>query len=174
VVGGEKVKMKKIRFLLTVFAAWLIFLMVDFLAHATVLKPFWDKGYSSLKSLEQLFVLIPFGYLSFLFLTLLIGWVYVRIYGVSGNSKKGIQFGILFGGLFALSTFLAWYAALDLPAEFVFFVSLVYFVEILGVSWIFGFLYHPQSIKKRFWLVMLIVFLGFVISVALQNLLQQL
>ena len=168
-VKGKKVKMRKFRFFLTTFAAWLVFLMIDFLAHASVLKPFWDKGYSALKSLDQLFVLIPFGYLSFLFLTLLVGWVYVRIYGVSGNSKIGIQFGILFGGLFALSTFLAWYSALDLPVEFIFFISLVYFIEIVSISWTFGYLYHPQSIKKRFWLVMVIVFFGLVISVALQN-----
>lgn len=161
--------MKKFRFFLTTFAAWLVFLMIDFLAHATLLKPFWDKGYSALKSLDQLFVLIPIGYLSFLFLTLLVGWVYVRIYGVRGNSKKGILFGILFGGLFSLSTFLAWYSALDLPAEFIFFISLVYFAEILGVSWTFGFLYHPQSIKKRFWLVMVIVFLGLMIAFVIQN-----
>lgn len=161
--------MKKTRFALTALAAWLIFLMIDFFAHATVLRSFWDKEYSALKSLDQLFVFIPFGYLGFLFLTLLVGWVYVRIHGVSGNSKKGIQFGMLFGGLFALSTCLGWYSALDLPIEFIFFISLFYFVEILGVSWTFGYLYHPQSIKKRFWLAMLIVFLGLVLSVALQN-----
>lgn len=161
--------MRKFRFFLTALAAWLVFLMIDFLAHASVLKPFWDKGYSALKSLDQLFVLIPFGYLSFLLLTLLIGWLYVRIYGVSGNSKKGILFGVLFGVLFSLSIFLTWYSAIDLPAEFIFFISLVYFVEILGVSWVFGYLYHPRSIKKRFWLVMAIVLLGLVIAIVIQN-----
>jgi hypothetical protein len=161
--------MKKTRFFVTAIAAWLIFLMIDFLAHATVLKPFWDRGYSALKSLEQLFALIPLGYLGFLLLTLLVGWVYVRVYGVNGNSRKGILFGVFFGGLFAVSTFLGWYSALELPVEFIFFVSLVYFLEILGVSWTFGYLYHTRFIKKRFWLVMLIVFLGFVMSVALQN-----
>ena len=160
---------KRGAFFLTTFAAWLIFLMIDFLAHATVLKPYWDSGYPALKSLDQLFALIPFGYLSFLFLTFLIGWVYVRVYGLSGNSKKGIQLGVLFGGLFALSTFLGWYSALDLPVDFILLISLVYFFEILGLSWTFGYLYQPRPIKKRFWLVILIVFLGLVISVALQN-----
>jgi hypothetical protein len=161
--------MRKLRFFLTALAAWLIFLMIDFLAHASVLKPFWDKEYSALKSLDQLFVLIPFGYLSFLLLTLLVGGLYIRIYGVSGNSKKGILFGVLFGVLFSLSTFLAWYSAFDLPAEFIFFISCVYFIEIMGVSWTFGYLYHPRSIKKRFWLVMAIVLLGLVIAVVIQN-----
>lgn len=163
--------MKKSRFFWAAFAAWLVFLMIDFLAHATVLKTFWDKGYSALKPLDKLFILIPFGYLGFLVLTLLIGWVYVCIYGLSGNGIKGVRFGALFGGLFGLSTFLGWYSALDLPADFIFFISLVYFVEILGVSWIFGFLYQPQSIKKRFWLVIGIVFAGLVIGVAIQNVL---
>jgi hypothetical protein len=154
---------------MTVFAAWLIFLMIDFLAHATLLKPFWDKEYPAIKSSDELFTLIPMGYAGFLLLTLLIGWIYVCIYGGSGNSKNGIDFGAVFGGLFSLSTFFSWYSAFELPVEFIFFVCLVYFIEILGVSWTFGYLYHPQSIKKRFWLVILIVFLGFVIAIVMQN-----
>jgi hypothetical protein len=143
--------------------------MIDFVAHATLLKPFWDREYSALKSLDELFVLIPFGYASFLLLTLLAGWVYARIYSVGGNVKKGIFFGVLFGGLFALSTFFAWYSAIELPLVFIFLISLVYFVEMFGVSLVFGYLYHPRSIKKRFWLVMAAVFLGLVIGVVIQN-----
>ncbi len=168
----EEVNVKKNRFAITAFAAWLMFLMIDFLAHATLLRSFWNKEYAALRSLDDLFILIPFGYTSFLLLTLLIGWIYVRIYGESGNSKIGMFFGVVFGGLFAGSTFFSWFSALELPTEFIFLICLVYLFEVLGVSWTFGYLYHPQSVKKRFWLVMLIAFSGFVISVVLQNILQ--
>lgn len=161
--------MNKTRFAVTVFASWLVFLMIDFLSHATLLKSFWDREYSALRSLDELFLLIPFGYGGFLLLTVLAGWVYVRLYGVGGNVKKGVFFGVIFGGLFALSTFFTWYSAFDLPLLFNFLISLVYFIEIFGVSLVFGYLYHPRLIKKRFGLVLAAVFLGLAIGVAIQN-----
>jgi hypothetical protein len=159
----------KSRFILTSILAWIVFVMLDFLAHATLLSHFWAQDYPAQKSKEELFRLIPLGYLSFLILTLLVGWIYVRFYKEGGNAKKGLSFGALFGGLFALVTFLSWYAALNFPALFILLISIVYFVEITAVGFTFGYLMHPESVKKRVWGLIGIILFGLVLSIILQN-----
>jgi hypothetical protein len=159
----------KTRFILASVMAWLFFLMLDFMAHATLLSRFWAKEYPALKSKEELFRLIPLGYLSFLILTLLIGWIYIRFVKDGGNTKKGFSFGAAFGGLYAVVTFLSWYSALNLPALFVLLISFVYFVEIVAVGFTFGFLLPPESVKKRVWALAGIIFFGFVLSIIIQN-----
>jgi len=159
----------KKRFILASVMAWLFFLMLDFLAHATLLNRFWAKEYPALKSKEELFRLIPLGYLSFLILTLLIGWIYIRFVKDGGNTKKGLSFGAAFGGLYAVVTFLSWYSALNLPALFVLLISFVYFIEIAAVGFTFGFLMPPVPVKKRVWALVGIIFFGFVLSIIIQN-----
>jgi hypothetical protein len=128
----------KKRFFLTSFLAWLVFLALDFLAHAVLLNSFWAQDLPAFRSKDDLFQLIPFGYLSFLILTFLFGWLYVRIFETNGNSKKGLAFGTFCGGLLAISIFLGWYSFLNLPPLFLFLASLVYFLEISGVGLVFG------------------------------------
>lgn len=159
----------KPRFILTSILAWLLLLMMDFLAHATLLSHFWAQNYPAQKSKEELFRLIPFGYLSFLVLTLLVGWVYVRFYRQGGNANKGLSFGAVFGGLLALATFLSWYSVLNLPALFILLISIVYFFEICAVGFTFGYLMHPKSVKKRVWGLVGIIIFGLVLSIILQN-----
>jgi len=159
----------KKRFFISTVMAWLLFLMLDFLAHAALLSHFWEQKFSALKSLQELFRLIPFGYLSFLILVVLVGWLYIRLYWEKGNTIKGISFGALFGGLYALSTFFSWFSALNLPIIFIFLISLVYFAEIVGIGFTFGYLMHPPSIKKRIWVLVVIIIFGFFMSLILQN-----
>lgn len=157
------------RFILTTFVAWLFFLMLDFLAHTVLLRSLWEQDFQTLKSKDELFRLIPFGYLSFLILTILFGWLYARLFKTNGNVTRGLGFGAICGGLFALSNFLGWYSFLNLPPLFLFLVSLVYFVEISGVGFVFGYLLHPVSIKKRIWAIISFIVFGFFLGIALQN-----
>jgi hypothetical protein len=157
------------RFILTTFLAWLVFLVLDFLAHAVLLNSFWAQDQAALKSQGELFRLIPLGYLSFLILTLLFGWLYTRLFKTDGDVKKGLAFGAIFGGLFALSNFFGWYSFLNLPTLFLFLASLVYFVEISGVGFVFGYLLHPASIKKRIWVIISIIVFGIFLGIVLQN-----
>ena len=158
------------RIIPSVFFAWLVFLTLDFLAHASLLSSIWEQGHPALKAKGELFRLIPLGYLSFLFLTILVGWLYKRIFGSEGSAIKGLLFGATFGSLFALSNGLGWYSFLSLPLDFVVWVSLVYFVELAAVGLVFGLLMHPVSLRKRIWLLTGFVILGFVIGIVLQNL----
>ena len=145
--------------------------MLDFLAHAVLLNSFWAQDYQALKAKDELFRLIPFGYLSFLILTFMFGWVYARLFRTNGNVKKGLAFGAYAGGLFALSNFIGWYSFLELPPLFLFFVSLGYFVETIGVGFVFGYLFHPASIKKRIWIIISIIVGGLFLGIVLQNIL---
>jgi hypothetical protein len=143
--------------------------MLDFLAHAVLLNSFWTQNNQALKTQDELFRLIPFGYLSFLLLTILFGGVYVQLFRSKGNAKKGLAFGAAGGGLFALSNFFGWYSFLNLPTLFLLLASLVYFVEISAVGLVFGYLLHPATIKKRIWIVSSTIVSGFILGIAFQN-----
>ncbi len=157
------------RFVLTTFLAWLVFLVLDFLTHAVLLNSFWAQHYQALKSQDELFRLIPFGYLSFLILTFMFGWLYARLFKSDGDVKKGLVFGAIGGGLFALSNFFGWYSFLDLPILFLILASLGYFVEISGVGLVFGYLLHPSFIKKRVWIIVSVIVFGLFLGIVLQN-----
>lgn len=161
----------KKRFIITTLIAWLMFLMLDFLANASLLRNFWGQEYPALKSKEELFRLIPFGYISFLILTFLVGWVYTRFYQEKGSVKKGLCLGSVFGGLLALSLFLATYSAFNLPVVFILLMSAVYYIEIVAVSFCYGYLMYPiVTIKKRVWVLSGIIVAGFVLGIIVQNL----
>jgi hypothetical protein len=143
--------------------------MLDFLVHAVILNSFWAREYPALKTKEELFHLIPFGYLSFLILTIMIGWLYTRLFKSNGNVKKGLAFGAIAGGLFALSNFFGWHSFLNLPPLFLFLASLGYFVEISSVGLVYGYLLHPSSIKTRASFVASVVVFGFFLGIVFQN-----
>ena len=158
------------RFILSAFLSWLLLLSLDFLAHASLLRSFWAKELVALKPQKDLFLLIPAGYLSFLLLTLLLGWLYTRFNGKEGNAVKGMIFGAKFGALFALSLLLGWFSFLNLPFLFLFLVCLVYFIELVAVGFCFGYLMHPPKVKKRGWIIISVFFFLFALGIVLQNL----
>lgn len=158
------------RFVLSAFLSWLLFLSLDFLAHASVLRSFWAQEFSALKPQKDLFRLIPAGYLSFLLLTLLVGWLYVSLHKNEGHAVKGLAFGAVFGGIYALALFFGWYSFLNLPILFLFLICVVYFVEIVGVGLCFGYLMHTESLKRRVWPLIGAIFGIFILGVVLQNL----
>jgi hypothetical protein len=158
------------RFMLSTFLAWLLFLSLDFLSHASILRSLWAQELAALKPQKELFRLIPAGYLSFLLLTLLVGWLFVSFHKDEGNTAIGLRFGAAFGGIYALSLFLGWYSFLNLPILFLFLMSVVYFVEIVGVGFCFGYLMFTESQKNRVWPVIAAIIGIFVLAIVLQNL----
>jgi hypothetical protein len=157
----------KKRFAAATGIAWFSFVCIDFFTHASLLAPFWRREYAAFKSPHELFALIPYGYVSFLLLTLLFGWLYVRLH--THGVADGVRFGLAFGALFAASTFLAWYSALAIPAVFTFLIAVVYATEITAVGFVYGFLLHTASFRKRAWGVIAVCFFMLVASVVLQS-----
>ncbi len=146
-VRPDKVPLR--RFLATTLAAWFVFVAIDFTAHATLLSSFWQQELVALKSREQLFRLIPFGYASFLVLTLVVGWLLVRLGGADGIPRNGLVFGATFGAFFAVSTFLGWYSAIALPTSFILWISIVYWIELAAVGWAYGYLLFCPRFARR-------------------------
>ena len=125
------------RFWLSTIMAWLLFIGIDFLFHASILQNIWTE-ISVAKSLEELALLIPVGYTSFLILTILIGFLFVNIYNDKPLQKEGIKFGIILGGLYSISNFLGSYSFLDIPVSFLIITNIVNFIEIFGVVVIYN------------------------------------
>jgi hypothetical protein len=60
-------------------------------------------------------------------------------------------------------------SCLNLPVLFLFLASFVYFIEILGVGFTYGYLLPSVSVKKRVWGLTGVILLGFILGMALQN-----
>jgi len=119
-----------------VFLAWLIFIGIDFLFHASILRLLWDDPVPAFLEPQTLFERIPFGYGSFLVLVILVFHLLTRIHGRLPEPGAALTFGLFFGGLFSLNHFLALYSFVAIPAKHLGIFSLVYFLELTVVSWL--------------------------------------
>jgi membrane-associated HD superfamily phosphohydrolase len=156
--------MKKL--LTAIFNAWLLFIGVDFLFHAGILSALWKEDIPAIKPQEELAVLIPVGYASFLLLTILIAFVFHRIYKEKPPIHAVWKFALIFGGLFALSNLLGLYSYIEIPFKHQFVFNIVYFIEIIVVTftlYITLFSDKPRKIVIRSVLLfVLLVILGLV------------
>ena len=160
----------KKRFWAATFIAWLVFLVIDFLMHASLLRPLWKDDIAALKPAEELFKLIPFGYLSFFILTFLVGWVFQRVHPGDPGLRGALIFGAEGGVLFGLLNSLALYSYINLPATQLVIFNLVYSLEIIAVVLTFRALLYPETIRKRVRFLVLICLVGLILGVVLQNL----
>ena len=96
--------MNQKRFWVSTLLAWLVFIGIDFLIHAGLLENLWKEEVSAIKPLKDLAILIPGGYLSFLLLILLIGFVFIKIFPKQMPLKSALRFGVIFGFLYQPSS----------------------------------------------------------------------
>ena len=157
------------RAILSIILSWLIFIGIDFLFHAGILTNLWDEEIAAFKSKEELARLIPVGYLSFLLLTALIGYVFFNFFKTKPKFTSVVQFGLIFGILFALSNQLGLYSFIDMPFKQSISFNLVYFVEIFFIS--LSLYYLRFSVNwKRTVLYTILIFIGLVIlGILIQN-----
>jgi hypothetical protein len=85
--------MKMKRYVITIIMAWMIFIGIDFLFHASIFASLWKEDIAAFKSIRDLTILIPIGYFSFLLLTTLIGYLFFRIFKIKPAIKEVIKFG---------------------------------------------------------------------------------
>jgi hypothetical protein len=83
---------------------WIATLGADFLLHAGLLARLYVEPHPFLLAPRQAFQRIPLGYLSFLLLAILVGWLIVRLrrLGFARGAGLGLQVGGLAWGAFAL------------------------------------------------------------------------
>jgi hypothetical protein len=157
------------RFWSSVFLAWLVIIGIDFFFHASLLASIWKQELTAVKPLDELALLIPFGYLSFLLLTILIGYLFAHVFKEKPPLKEAIKFAIIFGGLFSLSSFLGQFSFLNLPAVFLAFISAVYFFEIFAALMVFQDILFAKSIRKKILPVVSIFVILLLLGVIIQN-----
>jgi hypothetical protein len=157
------------RKVVAVLMAWLLFIGVDFLFHASLLESFWKEDIPALKTLEDLALLIPFGYISFLLLTLLIFFVYVRIFKTKPKLKESFVFGIIFGLLFSLSNLFGLYSYISLPLNHLILFNMVYFIEIVVVVLMIHYILFSEKRKRVIWLGILYFVLLLILGIVIQN-----
>lgn len=136
------------KFWLTILSAWIVFIGIDFFFHASLLAKLWNEEMVAFKSAKNLFILIPVGYLSFLLLTTLIGFVFVRIFKETPQRNEAMKFAIIFASLYSIGNFCALFSFVDVPLLHLVIFHVVYFIEICAVIFVF---YHSligYSTKK--------------------------
>ena len=157
------------RHTIAILIAWMLFIGVDFLFHASIFAPLWKEDIPAFKSLENLALLIPAGYLSFLLLTLLIGFVFFKIFKTKPLKNEVLNFALLFGALFSLSNFLSLYSFVEVPVKHLLIFNLIYFIEIIVVTFSLYYVFFSTNLKKLFWRSVLIFFLLLVFGIVIQN-----
>jgi hypothetical protein len=158
------------RRLIAILLAWVIFIGFDFLFHASLFATFWQEEIPALKPLTDLALLIPAGYLSFLLLTALVGYVFFLVFKTKPPIRRVLYFGFVFAILFSLSNFFGLYSFIDLPAKHLLVFNLVYFVEILAVSLSLYYISFSKSLKKSAVYTILIFFGLLITGILIQNL----
>jgi len=157
------------RFLTTTLLAWLIFIGIDFFFHASLLKSLWQEDIDTFKPEMDLCILIPFGYLSFLLLTLLVGYCFIKIFPSKPGGKQALKFSLIFGGLYALSNLFGLYSYADIPLKHLIAYNVVYCIEILAVVFVFHKAIYRTTIKKMIGYSILTFFLLVIAGIIIQN-----
>jgi hypothetical protein len=163
--------MKKKKYVIAILMAWLLFIGVDFLFHASIFASLWKEDAVIFKSLENLSLLIPIGYFSFLLLTVLIGYLFFRIFEIKPPIKETLKFALIFGTLFSLSNLLGLFSYIAIPLKHLLIINLVYFIEIIVVTFALYFIMFSDNLKRAIWLSILAFFILFITGILIQNVL---
>ncbi len=154
----------------TTILAWVVFIGIDFLFHASILESLWQEEIDSIKPTTDLFILIPMGYLSFLLLTILVGFTFTKIYPSKPEGMQVVRFSLIFGLLYSLSNLFGLYSYMNIPLKQLIIHNLVYFIEISAVVFIFYKSIYRKNLNKIIRYSLLAFFLLVVIGLIIQNL----
>lgn len=157
------------RFWSTAIIAWIVFIGIDFFFHASLLESLWKEEIDSIKPEMDLFILIPVGYLSFLLLTLLVGYSYIKIFPTQPDRIKMLRFLLTFGLLYSVSNLLAVYSYINIPLEQLIIMNSVYFIEISAVVFIFYKAVYRKKTNRIIWYSILAFFALVIIGIIVQN-----
>ncbi len=149
------------------FLAWLSMIGFDFFLHAGLLASRYAGPSSFLLPPERAFALIPFGYLSFLSISVLLIWLMARL-KIQGW-KQGVIFGVQYGLLAWGSLILGLYSISTASPALLLGWFLGQTVE-LGIAGIVaGDGFASRKLGRLFVKVMIFVMIAFVAGVILQN-----
>jgi len=157
------------RFWSTAIIAWIVFIGIDFFFHASLLESLWQNEIEAIKPKMDLFVLIPLGYLSFLLLTLLVGYSFAKIFQEKPAYIKVLKFALVFGLLYSVGNLLAVYSYVNIPLKLLIIMNVIYFIEISAVVFIFYKSTYRKKLNRILWYSILTFFALIIIGIILQN-----
>lgn len=157
------------RFWSTAIIAWIVFIGIDFFFHASLLESLWQEEIDSIKPEMDLFVLIPLGYLSFLLLTLLVGYSFTKIFQTKPNRTKVLGFALIFGLLYSISNLFGVFSFVNIPLKHLIIMNVIYFIEISAVVFIFYKAAYRNKLNRVLWYSILTFFALVIIGIIIQN-----
>jgi hypothetical protein len=166
-----KPQMKGSKIIAAAVGAWLIFLSIDFLLHAVILATWWKKTADFWLSPEDLFRMIPIGYLSFAIYCGALTWLFVRIFVGRRTIGTAFGFGAIAGLVYGVSTVLANYAVFVMPRALLLVWSGSILIESTFACATASWVLDTERSWRRVGLVFGAAVLIFILSVVLQNLL---
>jgi hypothetical protein len=96
-------------------AAWMAYVVVDFLAHGVFLAAWWRAAEPYLLPPRDLFRLIPFGYASFAIYCGALTWLLARLHGERLHVVAGMRFGAMAGLVWGVASALGTYSVFRMP-----------------------------------------------------------
>ena len=102
-------------------------------------------------------------------LTVLIGYLFFRIFKIKPQIKEAFKFALIFGILFSLSNLLGLFSYIAIPLKHLLLFNLVYFIEIIVVTLSLYFTVFSTNLKKVIWLSTLIFFILLISGIVIQN-----
>ena len=170
-MSGPEAESQTTSLLPVAVAAWLAYLVIDFLTHAVFLAPWWQGTESYWLPPAALFRMIPFAYLAFAIYATGLVWLMVRVGGPRPTLAMSLRIGAVVGLAFGSTSALANYSVFPMPTSMLLVWPVSVTIASLGASaagsWT---LWGPRP-----WRRVLAVFLAslmlFAVGVVLQNLL---
>ena len=158
------------RLLPAALAAWLGYLMLDFLMHGVFLAAWWRAAEPYLLPTRDMVRLIPLGYASFAIYCGALTWLVARLYGERVGVIAGLRFGVIAGLVSGVASALGTYSAFRMPPT----ALLIWPASVVVESAIAGALAAWVLVAARPWrrvgLVLCAVIVLFIAGVVIQNL----
>ena len=153
-----------------IVSAWLVFLVLDFLAHAVILAAWWRATEAYWLPPMELFKRIPFGYAAFALFVGTMTWLLVRLRGPKPSMGEALRFGALAGLLAGAGSVMGTYSILDMPPSGLLVWTLSTVVESTGGAAAAAWTLRGPRPWRRVLLVLGLTIALFVVGVILQNL----
>jgi hypothetical protein len=96
-------------------AAWIGYLVLDFLMHGVFLAAWWRTAEPFLLPPRDLLRMIPLGYASFGIYCGALTWALARLYGERLDMASGLRFGAVAGIVYGIASALAEYSIFRMP-----------------------------------------------------------
>lgn len=158
------------RLLPAALAAWLAYLVLDFLMHGVFLAAWWRAAEPYLLPPRDMLRLIPLGYASFAIYCGALTWLVARLYGGRVGVIAGLRFGVVAGLVSGTASALGTYSVLRMPPM----ALLIWPASVVVESAIAGALAAWVLVAARPWrrvgVVLCAVIVLFIAGVVIQNL----